>query len=148
MSASVEFRSAAFPKYPNEDAELVNANLWGKRLAEFIRDHLPKHGIATQDILCEDWGWLVQVKNDGFPLWIGCGVMDGPDSDDEDGVSSPHGSAGDGITEFRVFVEAEPGLVQRWLKQVDTKPAIQRVLDGLRRMISSSPDIHDVKWTE
>lgn len=76
MHTRVEFKSAAFPKYANEDTELVNSHCWGKRLAEFIRDTLPQYGIDTEDILCEDWGWLVNLKHSPFPLWIGCGVVD------------------------------------------------------------------------
>lgn len=153
MNTRVEFKSAAFPKYPNEDAELVNSNCWGKRLAEFVRDSLPKYGIQTEDILCEDWGWLVNVKNADFPLWIACGVQD--ESSDSDEESEGEGSAdqsspvGDGgVTRFCVFVTAEPSLVQRWFKRVDTKPAVQKVVDGLHRLFDSSPDIQDATWAE
>ncbi|MFO1484166.1 MAG: hypothetical protein U1F71_12480 [Verrucomicrobiaceae bacterium] len=153
MNTRVEFKSAAFPKYPNEDAELVNSNCWGKRLAEFVRDSLPKHGIPTEDILCEDWGWLVNVKNPDFPLWIACGVQDefsdsDEDSEVEDKTSQGAPAGGSGVTQFCVFVTAEPSLIQRWFKRVDTKPAIQKVADGLRRLLESSPDIQDVTWTE
>lgn len=153
MNTRVEFKSAAFPKHPDEDAKLVNSNCWGKRLAEFVRDSLPKHGVPTEDILCEDWGWLVNVRNYDFPLWIGCGVQDEfSDSDDEsedEGNTSQSSSAGsNGITQFSVFVTAEPSLVQRWSKRVDTKPAVQNVVDGLRRLIDASPDIQEATWTE
>ena len=147
MNTRVEFKSAAFPKYPNEDAEVVNSNCWGKRLAEFIRDSLPKHGIPTEDILCEDWGWLVNVKNPDFPLWIACGVQD-EFSDDEEDTSCGSAPGNNGITQFCVFVTAEPSLVQRWFKRVDTQPAVQKVVDGLRRLIEASPDIQDATWTE
>ncbi len=153
MNTRVEFKSAAFPKYPNEDAELVNSNCWGKRLAEFVRDSLPKHGIQTEDILCEDWGWLVNVKNPDFPLWIACGVQDeSSDSDeereDEGSTSQSTPAGGSGVTQFCVFVTAEPSLIQRWFKRVDTKPAVQKVVDGLRRLFESSPDIQEATWTE
>jgi hypothetical protein len=147
MNTRVEFKSAAFPKYSNEDAELLNSNCWGKRLAEFVRDGLPKHGIPTEDILCEDWGWLVNVKNPDFPLWIACGVQDEfSDAEEDTSCGSPPGN--NGITQFCVFVTAEPSLVQRWFKRVDTQPAVQKVVDGLRRLIEASPDIQDATWTE
>jgi hypothetical protein len=153
MNTRVEFKSAAFPKYPNEDAELVNSNCWGKRLAEFVRDSLPKHGIPTEDILCEDWGWLVNVKNPDFPLWIACGVQDEFSDSDEDseveGKTSQNTCAGDRcVTQFCVFVTAEPSLVQRWFKRVDTNPAVQKVVAGLHRLLESTPDIQDATWSE
>lgn len=151
MNTRVEFKSAAFPKYSNEDAELVNSNCWGKRLAEFVRDGLPKHGIQTEDILCEDWGWLVNVKNPDFPLWIACGVQDEFSDEDSEGVdeipqSTPSGDSG--VTQFCVFVTAEPNLIQRWFKRVDTKPAVQKVVEGLRGLLKSCPDIQEATWTE
>jgi hypothetical protein len=146
MNTRVEFKSAAFPKYPHEDAELVNSNCWGKRLAEFVRDSLPKHGIPTEDILCEDWGC---VKNPDFPLWIACGVQDEfSDAEGEEDTSCGSTPGNNGITQFCVFVTAEPSLVQRWFKRVDTQPAVQKVVDGLRRLIEVSPDIQDATWTE
>ena len=131
----------------------MNSNCWGKRLAEFVRDSLPTHGIHTEDILCEDWGWLVNVKNPDFSLWIACGVQDEfSDSDEKSaykGSTSQSTSAGgSGVTQFCVFVIAEPSLVQRWFKRVDTKPAVQKVVDGLHRLFDSSPDIQDATWTE
>ena len=51
MKITAIFSSRAFPKYENEDDETVNARCWGKRLAEFIRDGLPRYGVETADIL-------------------------------------------------------------------------------------------------
>lgn len=152
MYTRLEFKSSAFPKYPNEDGELVNSNCWGKRLAEFVRDSLPRHGIQTNDILCEDWGWLVNVENTDFPLWIGCGVQDESsdseeESEDQESSSQNTLGGGRGVTQFCVFVTAEPGLIQRWFKRVDTKPAIQKVVDGLHRLFDSSPDIQELTWS-
>ena len=131
----------------------MNSNCWGKRLAEFVRDGLPKHGIQTEDILCEDWGWLVYVQNPDFPLWIACGVQDefsdsDEESENEGSASQSTPAGGSGVTQFCVFVTAEPSLIQRWFKRVDAKPAVQKVVDGLRRLLEASPDIQDTTWTE
>lgn len=147
MKTTVNFKSKAFPKYPNEDDEIVNANCWGKRLAEFLRDGLPRFGVQTTGILNEDWGWLVSTKNDAFPLWIGCGPVD--DSADEGGEAQASGATVAGEpTEFVAFVAAEPGVLQRLFKRVDTKPALERTTDALRRLLESSPDITDMMWSD
>ncbi len=147
MKTTVNFRSKAFPKYPNEDDEIVNANCWGKRLAEFIRDGLPRFGVQTTGILNEDWGWLVSIRNDAFPLWIGCGPVD--DSAEDDGEGQTAGATqADEATEFVVFVAAEPGFLKRLLKRVDTKPALERTAAALGRLLESSTDITDVVWSD
>lgn len=139
MQTRVEFKSRAFPKYPNEDEEIVNETRWGKRLAEYVRDNLPKHGVPTEDILCEDWGWLVYIKNDAYPLWIGCGPVD--DSDEEVPKS-------DGLIDFALFVVAEPKFFQRVFKKVDTTPEIKKVTEALRAMIAFCPDFEFPEWSD
>ena len=128
MNTRVEFRSTALPKYPDENKELINNMRWGKRLAEWIRDNLPKHEYNTEEILCEDWGWLVFLENAEFPLWIGCGILD------------------DSTNEFAAFVTAEPNLIQRWIKRVDTTPALEQASNALAELIKSHPDIDQVWW--
>lgn len=138
MDTRVEFKSRAFPKYPNEDEETVNETRWGKRLAEYVRDNLPKHGVPTEDILCEDWGWLVNVKNETYPLWVGCGPVD-------DDLEMPSDS--DELIECALFVVAEPGFLQRLFKKVDTTPGIEKVTSALRAMIAESACFEDPQWS-
>lgn len=146
---TVEFKSAAFPKYENEDDEIINENCWGKRLAEFFRDHLPRYGVETTDILCEDWGWLVFVENDPFSLWVGCGAVDDgvePEVEDDNGASTsappPEGETS-GLTVFCAFVEAERG----WFKKkVDAEPAVSKVVDAIEQLLADSVQIQDIEW--
>ena len=71
MKTHLEFTSAAFPAYPEEDKE-INPGIFGKRLAEFLAEGLRKHGFKVLGIGAEDWGWMVEIENKEFPLWIGC----------------------------------------------------------------------------
>jgi len=149
MKTRVEFKSSAFPKYENEDDETVNPNRWGKRLAEFIRDHLPSYGVATEDILCEDWGWLVNTKNDEFPVWIGCGPMDDFFDYDEDTEPSQKAArSSTEMTEFCVFVTAEPSFFKKLFKRVDTAPAVSKVVAALEKMIANREEFQDAEWSE
>jgi len=53
----VEFRSDRFPPYEGEE-EQINPDLWGKRLAEFLRDKLRAEGFESSEPIAEDWaGW-------------------------------------------------------------------------------------------
>jgi hypothetical protein len=72
LRTHVEFRSAKFPAYPAEEDE-INPDLWGKRLAEYLRDRLKPEGIQTEEIYSEDWGWAVPVAHPLVSVWIGCG---------------------------------------------------------------------------
>jgi hypothetical protein len=78
VKTQVEFRSAKLPPYPGEE-EQINPGVWGKRLAEYLKERLAETGIATGAIISEDWGRIVPVENAAFDLWIGCGHPDGND---------------------------------------------------------------------
>lgn len=72
------------PQVPQRGDEIVNEHLWGKRLAEFVRDTLPQYGVQKENISSEDWGWMADIRHDAFPVWIGCGILDEPDGDDDE----------------------------------------------------------------
>src|SRR5437899_6119981 len=78
MKTQVEFRSSKFPPYEGEE-EMINPGLWGKRLAEYLVQKLAERQIKTAEIIAEDWGWYIQVENEGFRLAICCGHQYGDD---------------------------------------------------------------------
>lgn len=43
IKTQVEFRSSKFPPYDGEE-EQINPGLWGKRLAEYLAQHLSEKG--------------------------------------------------------------------------------------------------------
>ena len=53
VQTHVEFRSDRFPAYDGEE-EQINPGLWGKRLAEFLRDNLRTEGFETEEPIAED----------------------------------------------------------------------------------------------
>ena len=72
MRTHLEFVSTAFPPVPGED-EQVNAELYGKQLAQFLSKELASCGFAVSRVGPEDWGWRIDFDNPDFPLWLGCG---------------------------------------------------------------------------
>ena len=102
MNTLVEFKSDKFPPYEGEEAQ-INPGLWGKRLAEYLQEQLPRHGLKVTCIGPEDWGWMVELENEGFPLWIGCGHQN-----DEPDV-------------FLCFIEPSKPYLRRWFKKIDTR---------------------------
>ena len=128
MKIHIEFRSDKFPPYDGEEEE-INPGLWGKRLAEYLQDNLPKHGVKVTGIGAEDWGWMVELENEQFPLWIGCGHQGG-DND-----------------EFLCFIEPSKPFIRKWFKKIDTTEQVSRVSNALKRVLESTLEIHSITWT-
>ena len=129
MKTHAEFRSDAFPPYPGEEDE-INPGVWGKKLAEFIHDGLRTQGFDVIEPAAEDWGWMVEIRNDEFPLWIGCGNLDGePDS-------------------FLCFIEPSTRFVRKFLfKKISTETEVNRVHEALDRLLSNEPSIKNIRWS-
>jgi hypothetical protein len=129
VQTQVAFRSLKFPPYEGEQ-EQINPGLWGKRLAEYLAQQLAARGVETDEMIAEDWGWYVPVKNDGFRLALCCGHQDGDDD------------------EFLVFTDPSTPVVKKLFKKIDATPELTRLTDALRDILSSDPEITDVVWTE
>lgn len=128
MKTHVEFRSDRFPAYPGEETE-VNPGIWGKRLAEFLSSGLKDYGIATGEPFAEDWGWVIPIQNESFPLWIGCANY----QDCEDG--------------YLCFVEPHTPFVRRGLfKKIATESIVSEVTAALDSLLVADPSVRDIRW--
>jgi hypothetical protein len=129
MKTQVEFRSTKFPPYDGEE-EQINPGLWGRRLAEYLVEKLAERGIETHEMLAEDWGWYVPVRNDGFKLALCCGHQNG---DDE---------------EFLCFTEPGKPIVKKLFRKVDATVQLTRLTGALADILASDPEITEIVWTE
>ncbi|MDH3560293.1 MAG: hypothetical protein OEN52_04990, partial [Gammaproteobacteria bacterium] len=129
MKTQVEFRSSRFPAYEGEE-EQINPGLWGKRLAEYLVQKLAERGIATEEMIAEDWGWYVPVRNEGFRLAICCGHQDGDDD------------------EFLCFTDPSTPIVKKFFKKIDATAELTRLTEALQEILALDPEIKDVVWTE
>lgn len=129
MKTHVEFRSNLFPPYDGEEEE-INPGLWGKRLAEFIQMELIKLGFKVTGLIPEDWGWMVELENDEFPLWVGCGHQNGDDD------------------EFLCFIEPSKPFVRKWFKKIDTTSQVEKLSEALAGILEAAPEIRDIRWME
>lgn len=128
MKTQVEFRSAKFPPYEGEE-EQINPGLWGKRLAEYLVQRLEERGIATEEMVAEDWGWYVPVRNEWFRLALCCGHQRGDD-------------------EFLCFTDSSSPVVKKFFKKIDATAQLTRLTDALQQILSSDPELREVVWTE
>jgi len=129
MRTQVEFRSSKFPPYEGEEDE-INPGLWGKRLAEYFVENLAEKGIETGDIVPEDWGWYVPVRNERFRLALCCGHQDGDDD------------------EFLCFTDPATPVVRKFFRKIDVTPQLTRLIEAVQEILSADPDIQDVVWIE
>ena len=123
----MEFRSDAFPANPGEEDE-TNPNCYGKRLAEYISAALRQHGFETALPIPEDWGWVVSINNELFPLWIGCGIY----AEYEDG--------------FLCFIEPHRPFIRRWFRKIDTRDRVAALQVALDQILSEHPQVRQIQW--
>jgi hypothetical protein len=127
MQTYVEFRSDRFPPYEGEEHE-VNPNQWGKRLAEFLSEKLLAEGFKTDQPFSEDWGWCVDVVNEGFRLWIGCGNYD---------------EYSDG---YLCFIEPYKPYIRKLFRKIDTRERVASLQRALDRILVESNGIRAKRW--
>ena len=129
MKTQVEFRSPKFPPYDGEE-EQINPGLWGIRLAEYLVQKLAEKGIATGEMVAEDWGWYLPVQNEGFRLAVCCGHQNGDDD------------------EFLCFTEPATPVVKKFFKKIDATAPLTRLTESLRQILAADPKITEVVWTD
>jgi len=80
MKAQVTFETDFFQPEPGEEIE-VNPGRFGKALAQWLAQQLPSRGMAVEAVIPEDFGWVVMVSRNPFPLWLACGNTEGSTSE-------------------------------------------------------------------
>lgn len=128
MKTQVAFRSTKFPPYEGEEEE-INPGIWGKKLAEYLAQHLTENGFKTEEVFAEDWGWFIPIQNDGFRLAVCCGHQDG-DAD-----------------EFVCFTDPSKPIIKKLFKKIDATERLTELTGAMQKIIAADPDITDVVWT-
>lgn len=128
MKTLVSFKSDKFPPYETEQDQ-INPGVWGKRLAEYLVEKFKEHGLETEEIIPEDWGWYIPIKNEGFRLAICCGHQDGDDD------------------EFLCFTQPDKPIVKKFLKTIDATAQLGRLVTAIEAILAADPDIRSVEWS-
>ncbi|MGH1543809.1 MAG: hypothetical protein ACRBHB_25645 [Arenicella sp.] len=66
----IQFESHKFPILAGEDEEIVNENMYGKALCQYLESHLPDNGVEVPFYCAEDWGWWLEVIDEGFNMGL------------------------------------------------------------------------------
>lgn len=123
----VKFTSDFFKPIPGEEEE-TNPGRYGKALALWLAAQLKERGGSVEEVIAEDFGWVVIVSRKPTMLWLGCGNVDGS------------------TTEWTVFPVAELSLLQRLFKRADPAPEIERLRTHLVELVPSVPGVTNVAW--
>jgi len=123
MHSHLEFRSDSLL-----DATTDDDVPRGEKVARLLAERLAGQGFDVQRVKPEDWGWRVQVANDAFPLWIGCGHYE---------------EYADG---HLCFIEPSKPYVRRWLNRISTSEQVERLATALENVVRTEPGTYDVRW--
>lgn len=133
MDDVIRFRSTRFRVEPGEDAE-INPGIYGRQLADWLRERLIATGETVEPVIAEDWGRCLMCRRDPFLLWIGCG--------NESGIAPPvePPPAAEDIV-WICFVVAEVPLRKRLFARPDTVPAVDALRSKLLALLTAEPSI-------
>lgn len=64
-------KSSLFAAEPGED-DATNPRMYGRQLANWLRERFVSLGYSVEEVIGEDWGWCVMCQRDPYSLFIGC----------------------------------------------------------------------------
>ncbi|NKF24111.1 hypothetical protein [Solimonas marina] len=127
MRVQVTFETEFFKPEPGED-EKTNPGRFGHALAVWLRQQLSARGISAEEVIAEDFGWVVMVSRKPLLLWLGCGNADGS------------------TTEWSIFPVAEVPLIKRLFGKSNTAVEVQKLWEHVKAVVPSIPGIRNVTW--
>ena len=128
MLTHLEFRSDKFPPIEGED-QLVNPGVWGKRLADYLREGLHREGIEAGEPIAEDWGWVLPLTDDPFGVWVGC---------------SNYGESPD---RFRCFLHPHKISFRRLLSgKAELQNWVSALRQAIDKVLNEDSGVHFKRW--
>jgi hypothetical protein len=127
MKAQVTFETDFFKPAPGEE-ERTNPGRFGHALALWLQAQLEARGMQTEEVIAEDFGWVVMISRKPFLLWLGCGNTDGS------------------ITERSVFPVVEVPFYKRLFSKPTTANSADQLWDHIKDMVPTIPGVRNIRW--
>jgi hypothetical protein len=127
LKTQVYFTSERFP-FASDEIDDQGPELWNDALATFLYEGLRARGLPVGEPYGEDWGMCMEIENDTFRVFIGCG---------------PYGDSGS--NEFTAFVSPHEPMATHWFRRYPTEPVLKPILAALDAVLAD-PSITDVRW--
>jgi hypothetical protein len=125
MRTHLEFQSSQFNE-PGGQGNTYNPEIQGGKLAAFLSEQFKSRGF-TGIIIEEDWGWMVELKSQPFPVWLGC---------------SSYGDQGSWL----VFIEPSKPAIRKWFSKIDTRAEVEAIAVILEQVVVASGGATDLNW--
>jgi len=132
ISTCIKFKSKKFPAYEGElESPYFEDGIYGKRLAEYLRDHLPDYGITVLHIDYEDWGWRVDIDHPSKAnIWIGC---------------QSYGYEGENAVGYCVVHPTKNAVRKYFIKIINVEKEVLDIAKTIRGMFAKDPEVIDVR---
>jgi len=128
----ISIESKKFPILDGEKEELINENMYGKALCQYLEQKLPKFSIEVPSFFCEDWGWWIDVISKDFKM--GLCIYSHPDD-----KNNPERYA------ILSSITNEKKWVWSKLKRVDVSEDVKKIMDCIENIFKNDPDINKVE---
>ena len=69
-NSCIKIETSKFPAVHGEDEEIYNENMYGKALCQYLDKKFSEVGITSSGFWNEDWGWMQEVNNDEFSMYL------------------------------------------------------------------------------
>ena len=127
QSPLLEFRSSAFRDESGVDGA-TNPGIFGRALAGWVSEKLAGEGIATDEVLAEDFAWCVVCEVLSCRVYVACAG----------GNQEPF--------DWQVFVFADDSLLSRRLFGKDRRlEAIESLFATVRNILRSAGEVIDLR---
>jgi hypothetical protein len=134
MSDGYWFKSSLFEIESGEDDE-INPGIYGRQLAQWMKQKLEAGGYPVESIINEDWGRCLMCQRSPFSLWVGVGSVE--DEERVDGMLPTK----DAVV-WHCFAVTEGGFRMRMFGKKNEIEATRAKLDAwLQSVLRSEPQI-------
>lgn len=105
--------------------------MYGRQLANWLRERLIEKGYEVEDVIPEDWGWCVMCSRKPYYLWIGCSSVT-----DYDTAIPGDPPSKENVT-WACFATAEVPFLKRLFKSINTEQGLSKLEETLNEIIKN-----------
>lgn len=129
------FTSSLFEVEPGEDEE-TNPRMYGRQLANWLRNKLERLGYEVEEVIPEDWGWCVMCQRDPYLLFVGCVSRVDYETDGENDAPPAREEL-----LWHAVPFAEIPFFKRLFKKINTQSGLDKLDSDLREVLAGESDI-------
>ena len=138
------FKSSLFEVELGEDKN-TNPFCYGKQLSDWIRSKFLDLGYSVEEVIEEDWGYLVMCQRELYSLSIGCGNMRSDFYDTVTPEEQPAFIPNKNDLIWYCFPNVEVPFLKRIFGKTDTPNELNKLTNQLYTILNNERDIEFVE---